>query len=169
MVNTLKQSNSSQTLTTSPKAVHHNFTPYLMGFALMLTPITTPSNYRDLNNAHRFFDNTSIGVTLSSRFSINNLYHIRNPAVVQLFINQELSSLLIELHMELSKYFPNTRFDLTYQEDPEESNLDRLWVYIMTDKEPLDALSTLDAFTESWWFDHINMINNRLAVNLEFI
>lgn len=175
MNNNIHPSSSTQTLSNSllPKELQRTITPYVIGFALIFNPLATPSHFRQshiTSASYRYVDNTSITVTQPPRIRIDSLYVIRNPDLVELVLNREgtLRLFLIELRSALQGYFPNARFALEYQEDPEEEILSGLRVNVITTMDPSQAVSVLAAFDENWWFRHINEINHPLFVNLEF-
>ena len=100
---------------------------------------------------------------------IRDKYNIINPSEVEFFIRKhhQLIDLLKEMHPVLEHYFPGDPISAKVENDPE-IDWEYISVRIQTQKDVDQALESLDSFTENWWLDNLDIIQNQIVVNVEF-
>lgn len=85
--------------------------------------------------------------------AIRKLYKVKNPDEVREFLltHPHLVDLLREIPEKASQFFPaNKGIMLEHKVDPEEG-YEELFVFILIDQSPDDAIETMFRFDEEWW------------------
>jgi len=79
-----------------------------------------------------------------------------------------LSSVLVEAHKNLMKYFPNNpQVFLSLGIAPEDMSVDHLIASVASELNVDEAVNTLDAFDEGWWQARLRQTQGKLSITLE--
>ena len=80
-----------------------------------------------------------------------------------------LTSLLMEAHRNIMKFFPHPLVSLTVATDPEEFGADQLIASIATGLGPDEATEALRLFDKKWWLNSLRQAQGKLCITLEFL
>jgi hypothetical protein len=79
-----------------------------------------------------------------------------------------LSSVLVEAHRELMKYFPNNpQVFLSLGIAPEDMSVDHLIASVASGLDVDEAVDTLDAFARGWWLAWLRQTQGMLSITVE--
>jgi hypothetical protein len=79
-----------------------------------------------------------------------------------------LSSVLVEAHRELMKYFPNNPpVFLSISIAPEDMSVDHLIASVASGLDVDEAVDTLEAFDRGWWLAWWKQAQGKLSITLE--
>jgi hypothetical protein len=102
---------------------------------------------------------------------IKQLYILRNEAEIVGFLEAHttLYTFLQEVFPVLHDYFPDEPLALEIIFDPDEEEIEVLFIYIETSQEVDEALNILNQFTQRYWINLPIEIRDLLEVDVDFV
>ena len=102
---------------------------------------------------------------------LERLYGFRDKSRVLSFLGKKvfLMPLLLRASDKIREFFGSSRALLDVSADPDDNNVQELWVRIQTDASPETALTALAKFDEEWWLEASASSENLLNFKLEYV
>jgi hypothetical protein len=110
-----------------------------------------------------------VGSSAAPVETIENLYEVRRPEVIRLFLGAHpfLLPLLEEAHGKIQERFPASRVYLQVLNDPEDPANSQLIAFVATECNPADAFKKLQELDTDWWLAAMDRAKGKFHINLE--
>ena len=103
--------------------------------------------------------------------SLRERYEFRDDATVQDFLGENpfLFHLLVKAHDRIREHFDsNTPVALDVLREPDAANGGRLFILILTELRPKEAVSRLDELDQGWWLGELSAAQGKVTIDIDY-